>query len=254
MNKDRQLKITIITVVFNNAETILDSIKSLQSQSYELIEHIIVDGQSSDGTLEIIKKNINKNTILISEPDNGLYDALNKGLKIATGDLIGILHSDDFFANKDVLLNLAKHFLESNADILYGNIKYVDYKNTAKVVRNWKSNKFLKKNLYFGWMPPHPSVFIKRKLIKECGYYNTQYKISSDYDFMIRIFLIKEVSVMHIPKTLVLMRVGGESNRNIKNIIKKTIEDYKIIKKNEIGGVVTLLTKNLSKINQFFLK
>jgi glycosyltransferase len=254
LNKDRQLKISIITVVFNNAKTILDSIKSLQFQSYELIEHIIVDGQSSDGTLEIIKKNINKNTVLISEPDNGLYYALNKGLEAATGDVIGILHSDDFFADKDVLLNVAKHFLEGNADILYGNIKYVDYKNTAKVVRHWKSNKFLKKNLYFGWMPPHPSVFIKRKLIKECGNYNTQYKISSDYDFMIRILLIKGTSVLHMPKTLVLMRVGGESNRNLKNIIKKSIEDYKIIKKNKIGGVVTLLTKNLSKINQFFLK
>lgn len=254
MNKNLKFKISVVTVVYNNVKTILESIKSLQSQSYEFIEHIIVDGQSSDGTLEIIKENINNNTVLISEHDKGLYYALNKGIKVATGDVIGILHSDDLFADKDVLLNVVNHFNENDTDILYGNLKYVDSENTAKVIRYWKSNKYLKKNLYYGWMPPHPSVFIKKQLITEYGDYNTQYKISSDYDFMIRMLLIKEASVAHLPKTFVLMRVGGESNRSLKNIIIKSIEDYKIIKHNKIGGVFTLLIKNLSKISQFYLK
>ena len=245
------MRISIITCVLNNSNLIKDSIKSFQTQIYKNKEHVIIDGGSIDGTVEVIKKFKNRNLILSTSSDNGIYDALNKGINLSSGDIVGILHSDDFYKDNKVLKTIAETFKKTDADLVYGDLVYVNKKYPFKVLRYWKAGKYFKKNLFNGWMPPHPTVFIKRSVFNRIGKYKTNYKISSDYDFLVRVFRKKNVKKIYISKILVNMRIGGMSNNSIKNIFKKSIEDFKIIKKNKIGGFLTLLNKNFSKISQF---
>ena len=245
------MKISIITCVLNNSELIKKSLKSFQNQTYKKKEHIIVDGGSTDGTLDVIKKSKKKNLKLSISSDNGIYDALNKGIRLSSGDIIGILHSDDFYKNKKVLQTIVDTFKNTNADLVYGDLVYVSKKFPFKVLRYWKAGKFIKKNIYNGWMPPHPTVFLKKDIFDKIGKYKTNYKISSDYDFLIRVLTKKNIKKIYIPKILVNMRVGGMSNKSFKNLFKKSIEDFKIIKKNKIGGIFTLINKNYSKLSQF---
>jgi glycosyltransferase len=245
------MRISIITCVLNNSNLIKESIKSFQTQIYKNKEHVIIDGGSIDGTLEVIKKFKNRNLILSTSSDNGIYDALNKGINLSSGDIVGILHSDDFYKDNKVLKTIAETFKKTDADLVYGDLVYVNKKYPFKVLRYWKAGKYFKKNLFNGWMPPHPTVFIKRSVFNRIGKYKTNYKISSDYDFLVRVFRKKNIKKIYISKILVNMRIGGMSNNSIKNIFKKSIEDFKIIKKNKIGGFLTLLNKNFSKISQF---
>ena len=245
------MKISIITCVFNNSKYIKHSLKSFQSQNYKNKEHIIIDGGSTDGTVKKIKKYKNKNQLLFSSKDQGIYYASNKGIIQSSGKIIGILHSDDFYNYNNVISDVAKIFKDTNVDFVYGDLQYVSKEFPHKSIRKWKAGKFTEKNLYEGWMPPHPTVFIKKKLFKIIGYYNTKYKISSDYDFLIRTLSQKSIKKKYIKKTLVKMRIGGKSNRSIINIINKSFEDLKIIKKNKIGGFITLFYKNYSKLSQF---
>ena len=245
------MRISIITCVLNNSNLIEESIKSFQTQIYKNKEHVIIDGGSIDGTLEVIKKFKNRNLILSTSSDNGIYDALNKGINLSSGDIVGILHSDDFYKDNKVLKTIAETFKKTDADLVYGDLVYVNKKYPFKVLRYWKAGKYFKKNLFNGWMPPHPTVFIKRSVFNKIGKYKTNYQISSDYDFLVRVFRKKNIKKIYISKILVNMRMGGMSNNSIKNIFKKSIEDFKIIKKNKIGGFLTLLNKNFSKISQF---
>ena len=248
------IKITILTVVFNRVDTILNALESVKNQIKNnfILEHIIIDGASTDGTLEILKNFPTEDLVLISEPDKGIYDALNKGLTLATGDIIGIMHSDDFYASNDVLQSVAAIFKGSNIDFLYGDIDYVDKKNEFKVIRSWRSGNFSSRKLYFGWMPPHPSVFFKKALISKLGHFNTHFKIAADYDFMLRYLGDDKLNIFYIPRTLVKMRIGGESNRSLKKLFIKASEDHLIIKDHRLGGFFTLIMKNISKIKQFF--
>ena len=245
------MKISIITCVLNNSNLIEKSLKSFQNQIYKNKEHIIIDGGSTDGTLEIIKRSKRKNLKLFTSSDKGIYDALNKGINLSSGDIIGILHSDDFYKDNKVLTNIIKKFKKNNADLVYGDLVYVSKKYPFKTLRYWKAGEFLKENIYNGWMPPHPTVFLKKNIFNKIGKYKTAYKISSDYDFLIRVLIKKNIKKFYIPKILVNMRVGGMSNNSIKNLIKKSVEDFKIIKRNKIGGIFTLISKNYSKISQF---
>ena len=245
------MRISIITCVLNNSNLIKKSIKSFQTQIYKNKEHVIIDGGSIDGTLEVIKKFKNRNLILSTSSDNGIYDALNKGINLSSGEIVGILHSDDFYNDNKVLKTIAETFKKTDADLVYGDLVYVNKKSPFKVLRYWKAGKYFEKNLFNGWMPPHPTVFIKRSVFNRIGKYKTNYQISSDYDFLVRVFRKKNIKKIYIPKILVNMRIGGMSNNSIKNIFKKSIEDFKIIKKNKIGGFLTLLNKNFSKISQF---
>ena len=245
------MKISIITCVLNNSNLIKKNLNSFQNQTYRNKEHIIVDGGSIDGTLEIIKKSKKKNLILSTSSDKGIYDALNKGINLSSGDIVGILHSDDFYKNKKVLKTIVNTFKNTNADLIYGDLVYVSKKSPFKVLRYWKAGKYLKKNIYNGWMPPHPTVFLKKNVFNKIGKYKINYKISSDYDFLIRVLVKKNIKKIYVPRILVNMRVGGKSNSSFKNLIKKSIEDFKIIKKNKIGGIFTLINKNYSKITQF---
>lgn len=245
------MRISIVTCVLNNSNYIKKSIKSFQVQTYKNKEHIIIDGGSSDGTLEIIKKLKKKNLILSSSSDKGIYDALNKGINLSSGEIIGILHSDDFYTDQKVLKTIAETFKKTDADLIYGDLVYVSKNFPYKVLRYWKAGKFFKKNLFNGWMPPHPTVFVKKSIFNKIGKYKIKYHISSDYDFLVRVLNKRNIKKIYIPKILVNMRVGGISNNSIKNLFKKSFEDLQIIKTNKIGGFITLFNKNISKISQF---
>ncbi len=246
------MKLSIITAVFNNFKYIGNCIESVLSQTYNPIEYIVIDGGSTDGTLKLIEKYKPQLSYFISEPDGGIYDALNKGIKIASGDIIGILHSDDLFANCDVLKTVADTFSETYADVLYGDLLYVDKNAPLKIIRYWKSKPYNDRLLKKGWMPPHPTLFLKKEVVKSVGYFNINYKISADYDYILRVFRTPGLKLKYLPVTISHMRTGGLSNRSIKNILLKSKEDYRIIKEHKIGGIITLIMKNFSKIIQFF--
>ena len=346
------MKISIITAVFNNAQHIGSCLESVRSQTWPGIEHIIIDGGSTDGTLEVIKtgngsevigkrKNtaegsevigltnevrgnrqevIGSNhqspithdlspvTRLISEPDNGIYDALNKGIRLATGDVIGFLHADDIYADETVIEKMAKAMAENNADSCYGDLEYVkDNGNRSggtdkevkrsrgqedrltslqadkltgekdkrirgqessdrstqnselithnfKTVRYWKSGPFEKGLFKKGWMPPHPTFFVRREVYRRLGAFDTGFRIAADYELMLRFLWKNDISTRYIPEVLIKMRTGGASNGSLRNILKKSAEDYRAMRMHGLGGLATLVRKNISKIPQFFEK
>lgn len=247
------MKVSIITIVYNNKRTIKDAIDSVQNQNYHNIEHIIVDGGSSDGTIELIEASLTSNTRFISEKDNGLYDALNKGIRLATGDIIGILHSDDVFNSEEVVLDIVNAFTQNDTDSIYADLVYVNRHRSDKVIRNWISGEFSKKKFQIGWMPPHPTFFVKKQIFDKYGVYDTDFKSAADYELMLRFLYKHEISTQYIPKTLVRMRVGGESNKSLKNRINANKEDYLAWQKNNLYPNMYLrILKPLSKLNQYF--
>ena len=248
------MKISIITSVYNNQETIAEAIDSVLSQTYPNIEYIIVDGGSTDNTVNIIKSYQDRLDTFISEPDKGIYDGLNKGINLATGDVICFLHSDDLYSDNTIIEQVAKAFINSNVDSVYGDLTYVNKNDSSKVVRFWKSGGFTLKKLQYGWMPPHPTFFVKRSSYQQYGLFDTSFKIAADYDLMLRFLGKYKISTHYIPNVLIKMRVGGESNKSLKNMIRKSTEDLQAMRNNNIGGFLSLIFKNLSKIKQFIKK
>ena len=250
------MKISIITATFNRGHFIESCVLSILRQDIKDVELIIIDGLSTDSTLEklrpLVKKN--KNIKFYSETDSGIYDALNKGIDKANGEIIGFLHSDDVFYNSEVLKKIICKFKNHDIDGLYGNLEYVEKIDTNKVVRFWESCAFNNNLLRKGWAPPHPTLFLKSNIYKKHGKFDLKFKISADYDFMLRIFKDDSLKFEYVPRVITRMRTGGVSNKNIKNIFIKTFEDFKAIRKNKIGSVGTLLRKNTSKIKQFYKK
>jgi glycosyltransferase len=245
------MKVSIITSVYNNNKTIKDAIESVINQTYKNMEYIIVDAGSNDGTIEIVKSYENKINQFISEKDKGIYDGLNKGIDLATGDVICFLHSDDLYASEDIITLVAKEFNNDLClDGVYGDLVYTPKNDTDKILRYWKSKYFDNSLLKQGWMPAHPTLFLKREVYEKYGNFDLDFKIAADYDFMLRV-LKSGIKVKYLPKVLYKMRVGGESNKSIKNIILKSKEDLKALKINKVGGIFTLIIKNLSKIKQF---
>lgn len=249
------MKVSIITATNNSEKTIEDCIKSLIGQVYMNIEFIIIDNNSTDSTLRIIEryKLKNKSIKLISESDNGLYDALNKGVSYASGDIIGFLHSDDLYFDCYSIFDVVSFFRDNKFDGVYGDLQYVNKENTDKVIRLWKSRVYHSKLLKMGWMPAHPTLFLKKHVYEKHGGFETSYKISADYDFMLRILKDKTLEFGYLPIVITKMRVGGASNRSLKNIIQKTREDCKVVRSNNIGGWFSILLKNISKIKQFII-
>ena len=246
------MTISIITVTYNNQKTVEHTIQSVLNQTYPNIEYIIINGKSTDGTLEKIKKYKNKISKVVSEADQGMYDALNKGIEIATGEVIGFLHADDFYNDKYVIEKIANIFNTQNIDSLYGDLEYVSASNPEKIIRNWKAGQFSIKELKKGWMPPHPTFFVKKEVYTKLGVFNLKFRIAADYDLMLRFLGKHKISTIYLPKVLVKMRWGGTSNRSISNIIQKSKEDYISLKENNIGGVGSLFFKNFRKLEQFF--
>jgi len=246
------MKVSIITVSYNSGHLLERSLCSVEAQTHRDIEHIIIDGGSTDCTLDIIERHRRNLAQVISEPDKGIYDAINKGLRLATGDIIGILNSDDMLADPTTIETIVRKMADTNADVLYGDLIYCsDIAHHESVVRYWRSNPFRPDLLKYGWMPPHPTLYLRRKMYEEVGEYDPAFSISADYDFMLRLFN-RSCKTVYLPNVLVYMSIGGVSNRNINTIIQKTREDYRALRKNNIGGLYTVLLKKLRKTYQFF--
>ena len=246
------IKISLITAVYNNGSMIASALDSTSNQLDVNYELIVIDGGSTDQTLHVIDIHKDQISHLVSEQDGGIYDALNKGLRLASGDVIGFLHSDDLYANQNVLMKVAKVFQDPMVDAVYGDLVYVKKDSPSDVVRYWKSGNFSHKKLGRGWMPPHPTLFIRKSIYDKIGHFDTSYKIAADYDFMLRLLSRKNINVKYIPEVLVKMRLGGASNRSLKNLMRKSSEDYRALRRNRVGGIFALLLKNLSKVPQFF--
>lgn len=248
------MKISIVTAVFNRADTITDAITSLQSQSHQDIEHVIQDGGSSDGTLDVVREFDSASIALVSEQDAGIYDAINKGISRASGDVIGLMHSDDFFAHDLVLERIAQAFSEPTVDGVYGDLDYVSASNPHRVIRHWRSGPYRRDLLKRGWMPPHPTLYLRREVFEQWGLYDTSFQIAADYDAMLRYLWRGNIRLAYLPEVLVKMRVGGESNRSLGRILRKSREDYRAIRLNGVGGFGTLAMKNARKLGQFVKK
>ncbi|WP_405223945.1 glycosyltransferase family 2 protein [Lentisalinibacter sediminis] len=246
------MKISIITAVYNRKATIAHAIESCGSQSFSNIEHIIQDGGSTDGTLELARALAGPGVKVYSEADKGIYDALNKGIQRATGDVIGLLHSDDFFASESVIEKVASILERSEADGVYGDLQYVSSHEPHSVIRNWRAGEYNPSNLSRGWMPPHPTLYLKREVFERWGLYDTSFRIAADYDAILRWLGIGKISLVYIREVLVKMRLGGESNRSLYHLIRKSSEDYRALRQNQIGGARALFLKNVSKLGQFF--
>jgi glycosyltransferase len=246
------MKVTIITAVYNNARSLQRTIDSVHNQSYQDIEHIIIDGNSTDGSSEIAMKNISQKCRVISENDLGYYDALNKGIGLAEGCVIGILNADDLFSTQDVISNVVSNFVKNmDLDCVYGDLNYVSRKGGRQIIiRKWISGDFTEKKLKYGWMPPHPTIFMKKKSYEKVGGFSLRFRISSDYEFILRAFKTKGFKSKYVPLLMVDMQIGGASNGSLKNILIKMMEDFVIMKDNQMPAMTALFFKNALKLRQ----
>lgn len=246
------MRISIITATYNSAATLQKTFDSVASQTCQDIEYIVVDGNSKDGTIELIKKNETIISNWVSEPDKGIYDAINKGIELATGDVIGLMHSDDFFADDQVIEQVAMAF-QDGVDCIYGDLNYVDRDHPEKIIRKWQSQAYNDSLFYEGWMPAHPTFYLKTEHYKKFGKYNLDFRISADYELMLRMLLKNKLSSRYLPIVMVNMRVGGESNVSLKNRWVANQEDAKAWRLNNLKPkFYTRWAKPLSKLKQFF--
>jgi glycosyltransferase len=249
------LKISIITVCHNSRSTIAEALQSVAGQHYGAIEHIVIDGGSTDGTLAVLKQYLSGIACLISEPDSSIYDAMNKGIAKATGEIIGFLHSDDLYTDSSVLAEVAAAFSDPSVDACYGDLVYVHRKNPDKVVRYWRSNNADRKDLYLGWMPPHPTFFVRKQCYVRNGIYRTDLGSSADYELMLRYLLKERIYAVYLPRVLVRMRVGGMSNASLRQRMHAHLMDWKAW---QVNGLIpcpwTLPMKPLRKLHQWIFR
>lgn len=247
----RDLKISVITVCYNAESTIERCIQSVVTQSFKNVEYIIIDGRSTDNTLQIIHKYQQDIQFLLSEPDKGIYDAMNKGIKMATGDVIGMLNADDLFADDDVLSAVAESFSLQNAEILYGDLNYINPQ--GGVIRKWRSGKYFQGMFNWGWMPPHPTFYCKRALFLKFGPYRLDYGTAADYELMVRFMHKHPINAYYLEKVMILMKTGGASNKSLNNRVKGLLYDLKAMRNHGIIiPIVTIFFKPLRKISQYF--
>ena len=248
------MKLSIITVCFNSAATIRDAVDSVLAQQGVDLEFIVIDGQSTDDTVQILKRYGDRITHLVSEPDQGMYDAMNKGVALATGDVVGILNSDDFYADHFVLVEVMAAFVDESVDCVYGDLDYVAVEDTDRVVRDWRSGPFRPGLFARGWHPPHPAFFVRRAVYEAVGGFDLSLRIAADYEFMLRVLHKYRCRVAYLPAVLVKMRIGGASNRSLKNILQANRECYSAWRINGYGvltGLFAFLCKPLRKLRQF---
>ena len=247
-------KVSIITVTYNSRSTIKDSILSVFNQDYGNIEHIIVDGQSNDGTTAIIKQHLNKIAVYLSEPDNGIYDAMNKGLELATGDIIATLNSDDVYASRTIVGQMVEYMQGNDLDAAYGDLVYINHKNTNKVARFWKAGEDKKGTFCHGWVMPHPTFFCRKQVFEKYGYLNSSFQVAADFELMLRFVEKYQIKIGYLPKVIVYMRTGGKANI-LQGIIRG---NWEIMKSFRLNGLPLspwfFILKPITKITQLFTR
>ena len=246
------MKVSIITSCYNRAATIRSAIESVLAQDYNDIEFIVVDGSSTDGSLDIIREYADRISIIISEPDHGMYEAINKGIRVATGEIIGLLHSDDFFYDNGVIGRIVKRIKRTHADFLYGDGLFVNPDNTNKVVRNWIGGGYRLWKVRHGWLPLHPTCYIRRDVMMRLGLYNESYKIAADSDLLVRYLLTGGLTVTYLNEYIVRMRMGGLSTDSAKRK-KMCEEDIRVYVSHGLWPTLTKLEKIAWKVPQFVL-
>lgn len=245
------MKISVVTAVMNGRETLPQMLGSLVAQTHAFVEHVVQDGGSTDGTIAFLRAKGHTQMALLSGPDGGIYDAINQGIGRATGDVIGLLHADDQLADETVLARVARVLQDPAIDGVYGDLQYVARDDPTRVIRHWTAGDYSPSRLRRGWMPPHPTLYLRREVFARVGLYDTSYRISGDYDGMLRFLTEGQVRLAYLPHVMVRMKIGGISNRSFAHLIRKSREDYRAIKRYDVGGFGTLLAKNLSKLPQF---
>ncbi len=246
------MKISIITATYNSAKTVADCIVSVNDQTYSNIEHIIIDGGSTDNTIDIIKSLPNRIKVIKSEPDKGIYDAMNKGIRIASGDVIGILNSDDLYTDNYVLEKIALAFNDSSIDCVHADLYYVSKNDTNQTVRHWKAGKYSSGAFTRGWHPAHPTFFLRKKIYERYGLFNLDFKLAADFELMLRLLERYHVASSYLPEPTVRMRLGGATGKNIQNIVKQNMECYKAFAVNGIKvSPAYSLYRLLPKLKQF---
>lgn len=246
------MKVSIITATYNSEATIADTLSSVQMQEYSDIEHLVIDGLSRDKTMSIVKS-FSHIARLVSEKDSGIYDAMNKGISLATGDVIGILNSDDFYASGDVISKVVKVFETTGCDAVYGDLVYVDRNDTAKVKRYWRSGRYTPGAFLWGWMPPHPTLFIRKEVYQKYGVFKLDLRTAADYELMLRFIHRNSIQIAYIPEVLVKMRAGGASNASLAGRVRANQADRMAWARNGIEPYFfTVYLKPLRKLGQFF--
>lgn len=246
--------LSVVTATFNSERTVADTLRSVTAQRHPQVEHVVVDGASGDGTLDVVRAHAGRVARLISEPDRGIYDALNKGLRACSGEVVGILHADDVYSHDDVLPRVAAAFADCSVDVVYGDLLYVRRNDMTRTVRYWRAGDFTPARLRNGWMPPHPTVFVRRRVYDRIGLFDDRLRIAADYELMLRLFGGGARMHRYLPEVLVRMRVGGQSNRSLRNVIVKTSEDARAMLRHGLPLWRTLPLKNLSKVGQFWMR
>ena len=229
------MKISIITATYNSGKTIADTLDSVAAQRHDDIEHVVIDGQSSDDTLAILDAHSSRIARLVSEPDRGIYDAMNKGIGMATGDVIGLLNSDDVFADRDSLREVATAMQDPDVDCCYGDLVYVDSGDLSRIVRYWKSRPYEAGLFRKGWVPPHPTFYVRRHVYERFGGFDLSYRLAADFELMLRLLVKHQIRSVHIPKVLVKMRLGGATNQSLTNIFRQNVEIYRSARQHQIG-------------------
>jgi len=242
------MKISVITVTRNSAATLPDALRSVASQSLKELEHIVIDGASTDTTAEAVRLHGAHVSKFLSEPDIGIYDAMNKGLRLATGDIIGFLNADDYYADSGVLERVVETMSRLGLDLIYGDVAFFRKKNPHIIVRRYRSDRFSPRRLAWGWMPAHPAFFMKKEMYQRIGLFNTNYRIAGDFEMMTRIFQQPQLRFEHLPEILVLMRAGGVSNSGLTNTITLNMEVLEACKENNINTNIFMLA------SKYFLK
>ena len=247
------MKVSVVTAVYNRERTLGRALTSLNQQRYPDVEQVLVDGGSSDGSLEVAEQHPATGSHVrrvISEPDEGIYDAINKGIGLATGEVIGLLHSDDELAGPEALERVVEAMEDSTVDLVYGDLDFFAADDPSRVVRSWRSGSFHRPALRRGWMPPHPTVYVRRRVFERFGCYDTSYRIAGDYDFLLRVLLEPTVGVAYVPEVLYRLGIGGASTGSLSGILRKTREDLRAARSHGLSPLLTIASKNLRKLHQ----
>lgn len=249
------MKISVITVSFNSAATIVNTLQSVAAQTYPDVEHIVVDGCSNDGTQALIERHAAGIATFISEPDNGIYDAMNKGIALARGDVIGFLNSDDVFSDPEVLTTIARVLEDTRADLCYGDVVFVAQNNPGRTVRIYRSGDYRPGAFDWGWMPAHPTFYARRDCYEKYGTFDLQFKLQSDFELAMRFLEVHRLKWAYLPQVLVKMLTGGSSNASVKNVIRGNLEAYRACQKHHRPvGPLFVLRKIISRVPSFFLR